>query len=94
MNAGSPMRVRPTSSWVAEWMPRSTPPPPKCPNCGEETPRLRGVGDVDLGEREVRNSSVRCLGCGCHIGRFVITFDTIFGLTEDRAVLNGRCRVY
>jgi len=40
------------------------------------------------------NAPAHCNNCGVYKGQLKVTIDTLFGLEEDNAVLNGRARVY
>jgi hypothetical protein len=62
-----------------------------CPACRKPL-RLAGRNPVE-GERTVE-SAAYCAACDAPLGRLVVELATLFGLEEDRAVLNGRCRVY
>lgn len=64
-----------------------------CPKCSASPWRACGSGDQRVGH-DTLSAACRCLECGAIVGEIVVTMDTIFGIEEDRRVLNGRCRVY
>jgi hypothetical protein len=65
-----------------------------CPACGASAPSsVRGAG-VDVRGHDSEEAPAVALCCGATLGRIVVTYSTIFGIEEDRAVLNGRPRVY
>lgn len=66
--------------------------PIPCPHCAEPL-QAQGVGEQEHGHDFIA-SAARCGRCRREIGRIRVTFSTIFGLEEDAAVLQGRCRVY
>jgi hypothetical protein len=61
----------------------------KC-RCGSD--RVRG-GKPQRGHDEYI-SDAACAECRAPAGRLVAKVETLFGIEEDIAVLNGRCRVY
>jgi hypothetical protein len=66
----------------------------RCPSCGRG--ELRVIGDIHrqrVGSHEVTAPAL-ALCCGQEVGEVRAELSTIFGLEEDRAVLNGRARVY
>lgn len=65
-----------------------------CP-CGAATEQgLRVFSHEAIEGYDTVEGTARCLACRALVGRLVVTFSTIFGLAEDRAVLQGRLRVY
>lgn len=81
-----------------EWhctLPHDGAPSVECaaPACACGSVFVRGIGDDERGHDIVSSRAV-CAGCGVARGRLVVTFSTIFGISEDERVLNGRCRVY
>lgn len=70
----------------------------KCPSCGreceKETPfKVRGTGNHPI-DHDTFSANAVALCCGAWVGTIRVKVDTIFGIEEDRRVLNGRCRVY
>lgn len=68
--------------------------PEQCPCCRSEMPRIQGQGPKTTTDHDAQDPNAICLECGEHVGTLRAVFDTIFGIDEDRDVLNGRCRVY
>lgn len=64
-----------------------------CPLCGERTARVHGNGGHIAGHDEYQ-ATAHCSICLGQIGELRVKVETIFGLEEDHAVLNGRARVY
>lgn len=65
-----------------------------CPSCGASDARVRGTGIRDR-THDTYVAAARCLECGSEVGDLRCKMDTIFGLSEDEAVLSyGRGRVY
>lgn len=65
-----------------------------CPHCGTMPLRARGVGPQILGDRRYE-SAAHCADCDAHVGTLVATPATLFGIREDRAVIeHGRARIY
>ena len=64
---------------------------PTCYRCGTvfklRVPRYRTEHDRYIG-------AGRCVSCDADLGTVTVRVDTIFGIEEDRRVLDGRCRVY
>lgn len=66
----------------------------ECPGCGV-TPFLVQGSDRRIYDREIIIANGRCKDCGDAVGFIYARTDTLFGLEEDRAVLEfGRARVY
>jgi hypothetical protein len=55
---------------------------------------IAGVRGTEKESHSEVEFEAACVRCGKTVGRIVVTFDTIFGLREDHAVLFGRPRVY
>jgi len=65
-----------------------------CPRCKSEAPlRVVGRNNHIVDDRAWEADGV-AVCCGGELGRIRYEPDTIFGIEEDRAVLNGRPRVY
>lgn len=63
-----------------------------CPECRAPLVVRRGIVRHD-GDDAIVSDAV-CGACNEHIGALVGWSDSIFGATEDRAVTQGRARVY
>lgn len=65
-----------------------------CPHC-QDTPLLVSgkAGTGESTERQQTQDAI-CRGCGEIVGEIKVEFDTLFGITEDRRVLHGACKVY
>lgn len=63
-----------------------------CPHCNENL-KARGNGDVSH-DFDTYYASAYCIYCGGAVGQLQTKVNTIFGIDEDNAVLNGRARVY
>lgn len=63
-----------------------------CPACKGSPFEVAGHTPV-RGHASVTSPAI-CVACKADVGQLVATFDTIFGLEEDAAVLHGRHRVY
>ncbi len=69
---------------------------PKCPLCKETHPEglpVAGKGNHTEGH-DTFAARAHTLCCGGEIGILRAVVSTIFGIEEDRRVLNGRARVY
>jgi hypothetical protein len=64
-----------------------------CPACGVKPFRAFGKEKSERNDRDIVAEGF-CKDCGAHVGLIVVETNTLFGLKEDRAVLQGRCRVY
>jgi hypothetical protein len=64
-----------------------------CPKCEVEPCRVQG-GGVTHHDHDTYFSRAICLACEADIGEIRTKVETMFGIEEDNAVLNGRCRVY
>lgn len=87
----------PTGAAIPALLPYETAPHvtiAKCPACEQVGAEVRGTGvrhhdhDTYYAERSV------AMCCGAELGQMRAKVDTVFGIEEDIAVLNGRCRVY
>lgn len=68
--------------------------PGVCPGCGAGEFRVRGEGCHIAEDDRAYESKARAACCAAIVGVLRAEPGTIFGLTEDRAVLHGRPRVY
>jgi hypothetical protein len=64
-----------------------------CPGCGATPFIVQGHGR-HRHTRDTFRAGGKAMCCGDSIGYIYATTDTLFGLEEDEAVLNGRARVY
>lgn len=64
-----------------------------CPNCEHEPCRVRGRGTQWHGH-DTHYAVGFALCCNAQLGRIEVKVSTIFGIEEDRRVLEGRHRVY
>jgi predicted RNA-binding Zn-ribbon protein involved in translation (DUF1610 family) len=65
-----------------------------CPHCGGELV-VQGRNTRDSQDDRALEADAYTACCGqVRVGTIRAEVDTIFGLREDRAVLQGRCRVY
>lgn len=65
-----------------------------CPACANPAPlKVRG-GGIESRDHDSETAIATALCCGAPVGQLWVTFSTVFGIEEDRAVLNGRPRVY
>jgi hypothetical protein len=62
-----------------------------CPTCSEP---LRAFGGDTAHDYDTYSAAAFCLACRNRIGTIKVKVSTLFGIEEDIAVLNGRCRVY
>jgi phenylpropionate dioxygenase-like ring-hydroxylating dioxygenase large terminal subunit len=65
-----------------------------CPHCGVEPFAIAGGGMRIATDDRAYEADGRCVVCGEPVGLIRAEAETIFGLTEDEAVLRGRARVY
>ena len=63
-----------------------------CPACGNH--EIPAQGGETTHTHDTYEAPARALCCGAAIGKLRVKVSTIFGIAEDEAVLNGRCRVY
>lgn len=61
-------------------------------HCGGEHLVVRG-GEPTI-DYDTYTSKAVCAACGEHLGELKVKVSTLFGIEEDRRVLNGRYRVY
>jgi hypothetical protein len=65
-----------------------------CPHCLRPTLRLRGDTKTMVEQEYYTYAVAFCYDCANHVGTIKIPSQTMFGRDEDRAVLQGRPRVY
>jgi hypothetical protein len=65
-----------------------------CPHCKVTPFRIAGSGKQITTDDRAYEAEGFCLDCLKHVGTIRAEPSTLFGLHEDEAVLNGRCRVY
>lgn len=65
----------------------------KCPKC-DGVLRIGGSGKRPSSDDRAWEADGYSLCCLVPVGLIRVEVDTIFGVREDEAVLNGRCRVY
>jgi hypothetical protein len=72
-----------------------------CPNCGAEEPgpaskvfKIAGCRLRPSDDDRAWECDAACLACKSGVGTVRAEMDTLFGVREDEAVLNGRARVY
>lgn len=65
----------------------------RCPDCGQAPCRVRGTG-ITHHDHDTYYARAVALCCRAAIGGMETKVETIFGIKEDEAVLNGRPRVY
>jgi hypothetical protein len=61
--------------------------------CGCGATGIAGKGKR-IATRDTYEADAFCVGCGEQVGVLRAKVETIFGLEEDEAVLNGRWKVY
>jgi hypothetical protein len=66
----------------------------KCPHCGCDPFGVAGRGRRASADDRAWEADASCTNCGRAVGLLRAEPDTLFGVTEDEAVLKGRCRVY
>jgi hypothetical protein len=65
-----------------------------CPSCKSSSPiEVRGRG-ITRHDHDTCYAVAEHIKCGASIGELRVKVSTIFGIEEDRRVLNERCRVY
>lgn len=67
---------------------------PSCKACDEGTFRCIGKVTAQKVDHDTITAPALALCCGAEVGKIVVTMNTLFGIEEDLAVLNGRPRVY
>ena len=65
----------------------------ECGKCGRRPVHIV-CGEADIASFDEWGARAVCGHCGGGCGRVRVQVSTLFGLDEDRAVLQGRCRVY
>ena len=65
-----------------------------CPGCRATPLAVLGSGTYASEDDRALEARGYCAACRAHVGVIRAEVDTVFGVREDRAVLNGRCRVY
>jgi len=65
-----------------------------CPHCGSETFKVQGTNMHPSQDDRAYEADAKCAACDLYVGTLRAEMNTLFGVREDRAVLNGRCRVY
>lgn len=64
-----------------------------CPSCSAAPCEVRGSG-VSHHDHDTYYARAIARCCGADVGELRATVSTLFGIDEDRAVLDGRPRVY
>jgi hypothetical protein len=62
--------------------------------CGAEPFKVQGAHKRIASDDRAYEADAVCPACGAHVGILRAEVETLFGLREDRAVLEGRFRVY
>lgn len=65
-----------------------------CPECGVASFGARGTGRRPSADDQAWEADALSTCCNKPIGTLRVEVSTIFGVREDEAVMNGRCRVY
>ena len=65
-----------------------------CPSCKALPWRVQGHGRRPSEDDRALEADASCKACGVPAGVLRVEVNTLFGVREDRAVLEGRCRVY
>ena len=65
-----------------------------CPKCGDPGYQVTGTGKRPSEDDRAYEADAHCLKCQAYVGTLRVEVNTLFGVREDNAVLNGRCRVY
>ena len=65
-----------------------------CPLCAATPFRVHGGNQRPSEDDRAWEADGACVSCGGYLGVLRAEVSTIFGVREDRAVLEGRCRVY
>lgn len=68
--------------------------PGSCPHCQHTPFEVRGENRRDAADDRALEADGFCPYCGKEVGLLRVEMNTLFGVKEDRAVLQGRCRVY
>lgn len=65
-----------------------------CPKCGAAPLKVQGTGRRPSADDRAWEADAVAVCCGAYVGTLRAEVNTLFGVREDRAVLEGRCRVY
>lgn len=65
-----------------------------CPKCSAKPWGAVGAGRRPSKDDRAWEADGHCTECKAHIGIIRVETNTLFGVREDQAVLQGRCRVY
>lgn len=65
-----------------------------CPCCADVPFKVAGKSPHNAADDRAYEATAECLRCRNTLGVLRVETSTLFGVTEDEAVLNGRCRVY
>lgn len=65
-----------------------------CPQCKANPFKVAGNGMRPSADDRAWEADATCWACRKHVGTLRVDTGTLFGVREDRAVLEGRCRVY
>lgn len=65
-----------------------------CPHCGVTPLHVGGTGQRIASDDRAYEADAVAVCCRGRVGTLRVDAATLFGLTEDEAVLRGRCRVY
>ena len=65
-----------------------------CPLCGSKSFGVQGTGQRPSADDRAWEADGVSTCCRRRVGVIRAEMDTLFGVREDEAVLNGRCRVY
>ena len=66
----------------------------QCKHCKASPVAVAGFQGTRVTQGEHTYEAAGCRDCRGHLGTIKVTLTSIFGEEEDRAVLNGRARVY
>jgi hypothetical protein len=75
-----------------EDVPDATMPGVACPACKAEPLVVHGFGRRH--DYDTFYADAMCMQCQARVGELRVKVNTLFGISEDEAVLQGRCRVY
>ena len=64
-----------------------------CPHCEAKPLRVQG-GETSIEADRVYVAKAWCVGCKETVGSLRVTPPSLFGLEEDQAIENSRCRKY
>ena len=65
-----------------------------CPQCKSKPLRVHGNGPRPSEDDRAYEADATSVCCGKVVGVLRAEVNMLFGVREDQAVLNGRCRVY